>query len=495
MGAGLLAIRYATELFSMAKIPLKPNCLGFTEVLAQAVALISPTMTAALIIPVMYSNTGDWSWLSYAVGTIMLLFVAYNLNQFAGRSTSAGSMYAYICRGLGVTAGAVGGWSLIWAYLGISVAGATGFTVFADTLLKMVGVHAPPISLFAVCVGTSWYCAWKNVKLSALLMLFFEGISVALILILCTIVLTQHHFVIDTAQFDVSKLPWSSVGLGVVVAIFSLVGFECATAFGDEAKNPLKTIPRAVMLSLILAGAFFVFVTYVEVLGVRGYSQTLDKLDAPLNTLAMLAHVTPLSVPLSIGAMVSFFALNLSCINAGARVIYAMGRHGIFHKATADAHETNETPHIAVTTMSIISFSLPTIAALSGQVPLDIFNYAGTLAAFGFITPYCLITVAAPAYLKRLGQQRSIDLVMCAASLLLLMIPTVGSVIPVPAPPVNYFPYAYLIYLLTGIAWILAFHARKPAAAGQINHDLELNHARFAREIAPVVALGEPKAA
>ncbi|MGA8358630.1 MAG: hypothetical protein WB772_14950 [Xanthobacteraceae bacterium] len=212
----------------MAKIPLKANCLNFSEVLAQAVALISPTMTAALIVPVMYSNTGDWSWLSYALGTVMLVFVAYNLNQFASRSTTSGSMYAYICRGLGVTAGAVGGWSLIWAYLGISVAGATGFAVFADTLLKMVGFHAPQVLLFAVCVGISWYCAWKNVQLSALLMLFFEGISVALILILSALVLSQHHFAIDTAQFDVAKLPWSSVGLGVVVAIFSLVGFECA---------------------------------------------------------------------------------------------------------------------------------------------------------------------------------------------------------------------------------------------------------------------------
>src|ERR1700756_1381583 len=103
----------------MPNIPLKPNCLSFTEVLAQAVALISPTMTAALIIPVMYSNTGNWSWLPYALGTVMLLFVAMNLNQFAKRSTSSGSMYAYTCRGLGLTAGGIAGWSLIWAYLGI----------------------------------------------------------------------------------------------------------------------------------------------------------------------------------------------------------------------------------------------------------------------------------------------------------------------------------------------------------------------------------------
>jgi hypothetical protein len=76
-----------------------------------------------------------------------------------------------------------------------------------------------------------------------------------------------------------------------------------------------------------------------------------------------------------------------------------------------------------------------------------------------------------------------------------LLIPTVGSVIPIPAPPVNYFPYAYVVYLLIGIGWILAFHARKPTAAGQINNDLELNHARFKREAPPVPALGEAKAA
>jgi hypothetical protein len=50
---------------------------------------ISPTMTAALIIPVIYSNTGNWSWLSHAFGTVMLLFVAFRLNQFASRLASS----------------------------------------------------------------------------------------------------------------------------------------------------------------------------------------------------------------------------------------------------------------------------------------------------------------------------------------------------------------------------------------------------------------------
>jgi amino acid transporter len=469
----------------MSNSRLRPNCLNFFELLAQAVALISPTMTAALIIPVMYSNTADWSWLSYALGTVMLLFVAYNLNQFARRSTTSGSMYAYTARGLGVTAGAISGWALIWAYLGISMAGVTGFSIFADTLLGMIGLHVPFIALFGLCVFVGWYCAWKNVQLSALLMLILEGISVSFIMLLCLIVLFQHDFALDSAQFTISTLHWSSVGLGVVVAIFSLVGFECATAFGDEAKNPLKTIPRAVSLSLVLAGAFFVFVTYVMVMGVRGYSTSLDKIDAPLNVLATLAHVPILQVPLSLGAMVSFFALCLSCINAGARVIFAMGRHGIFHAATADSHEKNETPHVAVTLMGALAFVVPSAMVAGGIAPLDAFNYVGTCAAFGFIVAYCLVTVAAPVYLKRIGELTGRDIAGCVAALVLLAIPAVGSVYPIPDPPVTYFPYLFLVYLAMGIIWILAFYRRKPAAAAVVQADLERIHSRF-KEAQPI---------
>ena len=458
---------------------LKANCLSYTELLSQGVALISPTMTAALIIPVMYSNTGEWSWMSYALGTVMLLFVAFNLNQFARRSAGSGSMYAYICRGLGLTPGAVGGWSLIWAYMGITIAGVTGFTIFAGKLLAMAGIDAPPLLLSAVCVAAAWFCAWKNVQLSAIMMLVCEGLSMALIVLLCVIVLGQHHFAIDAAQFDTSTFPASSMGLGVVVAIFSLVGFECATAFGDEARDPLKTIPRAVIMSLLISGGFFVFVSYVMVMGMHAYPTSLDKVDAPLNVLAQLAHVGILQVPLSLGAMISFFALCLSCLNAGSRILYVMGRHGIFPPVTATSHTVNETPHVAVTMLAVIAFLIPLAASVAGIATLDLFNYAGTCAAFGFLVPYALITIAAPVYLRAIGQLRTRDMAVCVVSLLLLAIPTVGSVYPVPAAPVNAFPYLFLAYLTIGLVWILAFHRRSPSAAANIRSDLQNTHDRF----------------
>jgi amino acid transporter len=445
---------------------LKKDALGPLELLAQNIALISPTMTAALIVPLMYGTTGAWSWLSYGLGTVMLLFVALNLNQFASRFAGSGSMYQYICKGLGNVVGGLGGWALIWCYLGISDAGLNGFTTFAQTLLQMVGINCPAIVLFVVCIAISGFCAWKNVALSAKVMLVLEAVSMAFITVLCLVALSFHGFKFDATQFAPASLNISTLGLGVVVAVFSLVGFESATAFGAEARNPLTAVPWSVIVSLIISGVFFIFVTYVEISATNGTSPTLDQLSAPLNTIAGLVHQPWMAIPISAGAMVSFFALNLSCLNAGARIIYIMGQQGLFHKFTADTHHINETPHVAVFIMGALSFGIPTLGLMGGMAVGDMFNDAGTLAAFGFIVAYLLVTIAAPFYVKSLGQLKPWHIFICVASLVLLMVPTIGSVYPVPPAPVKYFPYMFAAYFIVGGLWI-AFQNRRLVIASR----------------------------
>jgi amino acid transporter len=436
---------------------LRAHCLSFWTILAQAIALISPTMTAVLIVPLMYGTTGNASWLAYAFGAIMLLFVAGNLNQFARRSSHTGSMFLYSVAGLGPTAGGLTGWCLIWAYMFIGTAGVTGFTVFAQQLLAMAHLNVPAVPIFALCAAVCWYCAYKDVRLSAMLMLVFEGLSVALITILGFIVLGHHGFAIDVDQVSLKGNSLSTLGLGVVVAIFSLVGFEAATAFGEEAKNPLKTIPRAVIVSLVLTGVFFVFITYVEVLGLRGANPSLDKLTAPLSTLATIMHLDVLQIPIDLGALLSFFSLALSCMNAGARVVYQMGRQGFFHKATGTTHATNETPHVAITVYALLEFAIPTfILQFKGLAVTDVFNDAGTFGAFGFLGSYIFVSLAAPMYLKKIGELRPADIALSVGALVLLLVPVVGSVYPVPAPPVNLFPYIFALYILIGLAVLVA---------------------------------------
>lgn len=459
---------------------LRPNCLNFIELLAQNIALISPTMTAALIVPLMFGTTGNISWLSYALGTVLLLFVAFSLNQFAKRTTNAGSMYSYASSGLGFGGGSLCGWCLVWAYLFIGLAGTTGFTIFATTLLGMIHLHVPPVLLFAVCLGTCYLMAYRDIRISTLVMLGMEAFSCTFIILLAFIVLGHHHFAIDTTQLSMKGTSLLTLGMGVVVAIFSLVGFESSTAFGEEAINPLKTIPRSIIWSLVLTGAFFIFITYVEVMGTAGYSTTLDKIDAPLNVLAAMYHVPILQPFLSAGAMFSFFALASSCMNAGARVMFAMGRHDFFHMKTSAAHSRFGTPHVAVTVMAIVMFAVVTICYFvlvqNGMAVLDEFNDAGTMGAFGFMGAYGLITLAAPAFLKKRGELKAGHIVLCAAALLLLLIPIAGMFYPLPDPPVRYFPYAFGAYLWFGVLRVMAMRHQKPERVEEISAEVQKLH-------------------
>ena len=475
------------EKVEQSKTGLRSNCLNFPEVTSMAVALISPTMTAALIVPLMYSNAGNASWIAYAFGTVMLLFVALNLNQFAKRSTSAGSMYGYTVMGLGTTSGNLSGWCLMWAYLFIGTAGMTGFTIFASTLLGMIGIHVPQLLLFALCGAIIWLLAYKDIQLSSILMLTLEGISVALILVLFAIVLCGQKSIFDPAQIKLQGASFSGISLGVVVAIFSLVGFECATAFGEEAKEPLITIPRAVIWSLVLAGAFFVLCSYTEVLGFIGSKTTLDKADAPLNILADMMSVGWLKAPISAGAMISFFSLALSCLNSGARILYKMGQLGVFHSSIGSAHETNETPHVAVTVMAALILLVPAAMVTVFKLEvLDAFNDAGTFGAFGFLGAYFLISIAAPAYLKRIGQLSGRELALSVASVVLLLVPAVGSVYPVPSWPVNIFPYIFLAYLAIGMGWFMVLR-RRPDFVSEVKRRVHVEHGTGELRLAPTI--------
>jgi amino acid transporter len=138
-------------------------------------------------------------------------------------------------------------------------------------------------------------------------------------------------------------------------------------------------------------------------------------------------------------------------MNAGARVVFQMGKQGFFHASTGVAHETNATPHVGVTIYGVLVFLIPTAMTFAGLGVSDAFNDAGTFGAFGFLGAYIFVCVAAPMYLKRIGQLKPLDVTWAVVALVFLLVPAVGSVYPVPAPPVNLFPYIFGAYFVVGL--------------------------------------------
>jgi amino acid transporter len=431
---------------------LRAQCLNIWEVLAQSVAMLGPTMTPVLIVPLMFASAGNASWLAYAFGSLMLLAVALNIREFASRSSSSGSLYTFAQSAFGVRGSLLCGWSLLWAYALVGVAGITGFAVFTSALLGAAGVHVPAIVPLVACLAVSFALGYRDIRLSTITLLLLEAGSVSLIVVLMVLVLVHHGTLFDSDQLALRGATLPGIGLGAVVAIFSLVGFESATSLGEEARDPLRTIPTAVIASVLVAGAFFVICAYAEVLGARGLPTPLDKLGTPLDALADSVHAPLLKLAIDAGALLSSFSITLAALNAGARIIYSMGRDGLFPAPLARSHGRFQTPHIALVVFSAIALLIGAGMIGAGLSPIDAFNDTATLGSFGFVAIYAFVALGAPIYLRQRGELRPRHIVVAVGTIALLLIPAVGSVYPVPPPPSNYFPYAFAAYMALGAA-------------------------------------------
>ncbi len=439
---------------------LKANCLSFPEVLSQCVANISPTLTPMLIVPLVFASAGNGTWLAYGLATAGLVLVGFNLNQFARRSASPGSLYSYVARGLGENAGFLAGWSLIVAYLFTGSAVLSGSVNYALILLELLGLKVPPVALYAIGTAVAWAVAYRDVKLSTQLMLVLEAVSMVLILALGVLVLVHRGQLVDAAQFNFRAMDGAGLKAGLILAIFSFVGYESAATLGAEARKPLVNIPRAIIYSAVISGLFFMVTSYVAVLGFKGLGKSLATSDAPFNELARAAGVTSFGILISIGAVVSTFACTLASINAGARIVFSLGRQGIFHPKLGQAHRTNETPHHSVTLLSLLVFAGPAVLLAARVSVLDIFNDLSTFATYGFLVVYALVPVAAVAYVKRLGQLRPKHLLLAASAILCLVPALIATVYPTPPPPLNRLPYLFIGYIAVGWIWFAVRHRR-----------------------------------
>ncbi|MBR8834465.1 MAG: APC family permease [Stigonema ocellatum SAG 48.90 = DSM 106950] len=471
---------------TQSKNGLKANCLSFGEVLAQSFAVIAPTTIPASNIGLIVALSGNGTWLSFLIGLVGLVFVSININQFASRSASPGSLYSYIVKGLGPTAGVICGWSLVLAYLFTGMSVLCGFANFSGILIGHLGIHPSSITLLALGAGVAWYAAYKDIQLSAMAMLWLEGASILFISILCIIIWAHKGFALDMSQLTLQGTTPGKVAMGLVLVMFGFSGFESATTLGDEAKRPLRTIPRAVMGSAILAGLFFIATTYIEVLGFSGTGVSIAKTEEPLGYLSQQIGLGFLGELVAFGALFSFFACVLGSINPAARVFFTMARHGLFHSKLGDAHSSNKTPYIAITMCSLMTFFVPAVMSFFHIKLFDSMGYLGAISSFGFLTVYILISIAAPLYLYRIRKLRGQDVVFALLAVAFMIIPVLGSVgipgstiFPVPDAPYNTFPYLFLLYLVVTCGWFFWQRRRSPGIVGSMQQGIDDIHDRF----------------
>jgi amino acid transporter len=310
--------------------------------------------------------------------------------------------------------------------------------------------------------------AYRDVKLSARAMLWLQGASTACIVVVLVLVLWKNGLHLDWPQVRVQGASISGIRLGLVLAIFSFVGFESATALGHEAKEPLRTIPRAVLQCALGAGAFFILAAYSEVLGFRNAGLAFDKTDAPMHVLANQVALPTLGIIIDAGAMISMFACLLACITAAARIMLLMGHNGLVPIQLCKTHHRNDTPHIAVA-ITAAAVGIPALVLISlGFSGTDIYGWLGSFAVYGFITIYGLTCIALPLKLKRQGALSFTLLVIAVLGGVSMIMALAGTLYPVPDAPYSWLPYLYFVYLLIALGFFFRTRNNRNAPVGAI---------------------------
>jgi amino acid transporter len=436
---------------------LRAGVLGPVETLAQSVSAMAPSPSPSLTIPLVFALAGNATWFVYLMATAATFLVGFCVSRFAKLSASPGSLYTYTAETLPPVFGVLAAWGLLLAYLatGASVAGGGlyYFGVLWQQFLPWTHWMPPSLPTLGVICGIAGWVAYRDVKLSAELMLWIEAVSVSLILIVLAVMFFHFGIRIDLDQLRLKGVSGARLGPALVLAMFTFVGFESATTLGGEAKDPTRTIPRAVLQSAILGGVFFMLCSYSEVLGFRGESAMLSQSASPLHQLAARIGVSPLGVGIDLGAAVAMFACVLACTTAAARVLLKMAQGGLLPQALARANQRHGTPGAAIALSAGLMFLSTAALALGRVTGSDMYDWMGSLAVFGFLTAYALVALALPFARRAMGQHSHIVAALSIFTVAVMILITVFDLNSADDKVHARIPYLYLAYIAAGLGW------------------------------------------
>lgn len=459
---------------------LHAGVLGPVETLAQSVSAMAPTTSAALTIPLVFVLAGNATWFVYLLATGATLLIGFCVSRFARLSASPGSLYTYTADTLPPMFGAAAAWGLLLAYVATGASVAGGALYYASVLAQQFLHWSPaPVAALAVVCAMAGFVAHRDVKLSAELMLWIEAASITLILILL-IALPVHLGVrLDVDQLRLKGASFSALGPALVLAIFSFAGFESATTLGEEAREPLRTIPRAVMQCALLAGVFFILCSYSGVIGMsrasNQMSATTSQMSAttsqasattsPMHLLAGMAGIPPLGVAIDFGTFVSMFAGVLACTTAAARVMMRMSHEGMIPTMFQRTSQKHGTPSAAVALSAALMFAGTAFMAFRGSLGSEMYDVLGSLAVFGFLTAYALVAAALPFARRARGQHSNLVAAVCIFTIAVILLIVVFDLESTADAIHARLPWLYIGYLAVGLGWFASRRRSRRARA------------------------------
>ena len=394
---------------------LHKGTIGVLGIVFFVVAAAAPLagMTGAAPVAIVLGSGSGTPGAYLLVGLVLLLF-SVGYAAMTHRVTNAGAFFAYVGRGLGTNAGVGSALVSMVAYLTVQWA-IYGFfgAVMAGQMAAQFGIELAWYSWALIALVIATLLSLLSVDVGA------KVLGVLMIAEMLSLIVTSLAVLVDggpegwnlAASFSPGNIfaggLVGTAGIAFAFAFASFIGFEATAIYGEESKDPKRTVPRATYLAVGAITAVFVLVTFAMITAM-GASEAVNKtvewssvdgvpLANPANVLITVAstYVGPwLGTLMGWLILSSLFAATVAFQNSASRYLYAMGRGGVLPKAMAKVNGRGAPQNAAIVT-SVLAVLVILYFQINALDPiLNLFYWMSATAVIAIVLVEVLVSIA-----------------------------------------------------------------------------------------------------
>jgi amino acid transporter len=456
-----------------------------TGVLAQSIGFMGPVFSVATLLPLIVglSATGRGAGVATPVAILIAGVGIYGagwvIAQYAKRIHLCGSLYEYICDAFGPRVGIVAGWLYYGAMLVLAAATFLILGGLTQSFLQTAfSINVPwwPLSLAFIAVVMAIVIVGVQFSVRA---------QLALVLISSAVVLGFSIYIIAKGGHGGNSVsakpfnPFSIAGLdllyGVLYGINMFIGFESAANLAEETDNPKRHVPRAILWSLTIVGAYFIITAYAQDLGFGLDGAAWKNSVFPLQALASGKEFGSAGFGdfMSVLIILDIAAVAIGVGVAATRGMLAMARADRLPRSLATVHPRFGTPWGASLLVGAVSIAAVLLvrsddglfSRATGQPGAlqpqwaPMFGWMAGFAGAGLALMYLAVSVAGARGLWR--EVNRVKLVVASSAGVLVATGAVFGAVYKAASPLNTVPWALLVWIGAGVVWSVMVAARR----------------------------------
>lgn len=379
--------------------------MGVVELALTVVAFAAPLASVVGVLPLVILFGGIGAPLAFVTAMAMLLLFSVGYTTMSRYLPNPGAFYAYISAGINKTVGLSAALSAILGYLMVGLGISIFFGIVAQGMIVDT-FNGPSIAWWALSlalVAAVGVFGFYRIDLSAKVLSVVMVLEIAIVLVFDVAVAADGGPEgRSLSPFALTSFTDNAVGVSILFAVITFLGFEATAVFREESREPAKTIPRATYLAVALIGTFYVVTTWLMIVAVgtsKAPAVAADNAPA-MFTESMTTYVGGWAGDVvSTLVVTSSFAAVLSCQNIVARYCHSLGTDEAFPKLFGRVHPQHGSPHMSSIILTGV-FALG-IIVFAGSDPAVTYAWMAGAGGFPLLVLMFLTSVAVVLFFRK----------------------------------------------------------------------------------------------